>query len=224
MSLRRLGVERIDLFQLHRIDPNLPLEDQIGVFAEACRRPARSVRSACPRSGGARGSTQHIDGRHRAEPVQPHGSQVRAAGRRLHRGGHRLHPVGAGRGGKLAAAAARWDGVVAGHRRHHPRRSRSRGCCPLAGDPADPGHLDRLAPRGERRGGRRSRSATTNSRRWRPPEPPRAVLPSSEIGESIPTAVPRPTGPHFHRGSDMRITRKIASVLQGLCCGQGRGG
>jgi pyridoxine 4-dehydrogenase len=30
MSLRRLGVERIDLFQLHRIDPNYPLEDQVG--------------------------------------------------------------------------------------------------------------------------------------------------------------------------------------------------
>lgn len=30
MSLRRLGVERIDLFQLHRIDPQVPAEDQIG--------------------------------------------------------------------------------------------------------------------------------------------------------------------------------------------------
>jgi len=30
MSLRRLGVERIDLFQLHRIDPQVPLADQIG--------------------------------------------------------------------------------------------------------------------------------------------------------------------------------------------------
>jgi aryl-alcohol dehydrogenase-like predicted oxidoreductase len=30
MSLRRLGLERIDLFQLHRIDAKVPLEDQIG--------------------------------------------------------------------------------------------------------------------------------------------------------------------------------------------------
>ncbi|MFG3019703.1 aldo/keto reductase [Streptomyces sp. NPDC048254] len=30
LSLRRLGVERIDLFQLHRIDPDTPFEDQIG--------------------------------------------------------------------------------------------------------------------------------------------------------------------------------------------------
>jgi aryl-alcohol dehydrogenase-like predicted oxidoreductase len=30
LSLRRLGVERIDLFQLHRIDSEVPLEDQVG--------------------------------------------------------------------------------------------------------------------------------------------------------------------------------------------------
>ena len=32
LSLRRLGVERLDLFQLHRIDPKVPLEDQLGVL------------------------------------------------------------------------------------------------------------------------------------------------------------------------------------------------
>ncbi|MDQ1180520.1 pyridoxine 4-dehydrogenase [Rhodococcus sp. SORGH_AS 301] len=30
LSLRRLGVDRIDLFQLHRIDPDVALEDQVG--------------------------------------------------------------------------------------------------------------------------------------------------------------------------------------------------
>ena len=30
MSLRRLGLERIDLFQLHRVDPHFPLADQLG--------------------------------------------------------------------------------------------------------------------------------------------------------------------------------------------------
>ncbi len=30
LSLRHLGLERIDLFQLHRIDPKVPLEDQLG--------------------------------------------------------------------------------------------------------------------------------------------------------------------------------------------------
>ncbi len=34
MSLRHLGVERIDLFQLHRIDTKFPAEDQIGELAK----------------------------------------------------------------------------------------------------------------------------------------------------------------------------------------------
>ena len=34
MSLRRLGVERIDLFQLHRIDAKVPREEQFGVLKE----------------------------------------------------------------------------------------------------------------------------------------------------------------------------------------------
>lgn len=34
MSLRRLGVERIDLFQLHRIDPKVPADDQFGLLRD----------------------------------------------------------------------------------------------------------------------------------------------------------------------------------------------
>lgn len=37
LSLRRLKVDVIDLWQLHRIDPRYPLADQIGVFVEAQR-------------------------------------------------------------------------------------------------------------------------------------------------------------------------------------------
>jgi pyridoxine 4-dehydrogenase len=33
LSLRRLGVERIDLFQLHRIDPTVPADEQFGLLA-----------------------------------------------------------------------------------------------------------------------------------------------------------------------------------------------
>ncbi len=34
MSLRRLGVERLDLWQLHRIDPEVPAADQFGVMKD----------------------------------------------------------------------------------------------------------------------------------------------------------------------------------------------
>src|SRR3954447_539157 len=42
MSLRRLGVDEIDLWQLHRIDPEVPREEQFGVLKEA--RDAGKVR------------------------------------------------------------------------------------------------------------------------------------------------------------------------------------
>ncbi|MBI1377520.1 MAG: oxidoreductase [Frankiales bacterium] len=34
MSLRRLGVDTLDLLQLHRIDPAVPLEDQVGLLRD----------------------------------------------------------------------------------------------------------------------------------------------------------------------------------------------
>ena len=33
-SLKRLGLERIDLYQLHTVDPKVPIEDSIGALAE----------------------------------------------------------------------------------------------------------------------------------------------------------------------------------------------
>jgi aryl-alcohol dehydrogenase-like predicted oxidoreductase len=33
LSLRRLGVDRIDLFQLHRVDPTVPADEQFGLLA-----------------------------------------------------------------------------------------------------------------------------------------------------------------------------------------------
>ena len=37
MSLRRLGLERIDLFQLHRIDPKVPADEQFGLLRDLQR-------------------------------------------------------------------------------------------------------------------------------------------------------------------------------------------
>lgn len=34
LSLRRLGVDRIDLLYLHRVDPNVPFADQVGTMSE----------------------------------------------------------------------------------------------------------------------------------------------------------------------------------------------
>ena len=45
MSLRRLKLERIDLYQLHRIDPRTPLEES-WARSSGCRSRARSATSA----------------------------------------------------------------------------------------------------------------------------------------------------------------------------------
>ncbi len=53
-SLRRLGVEVIDLYYAHRLDPNVPVEDTVGAMARlgrsghgALHRPQRSNRGPC---------------------------------------------------------------------------------------------------------------------------------------------------------------------------------
>ncbi len=33
-SLKRLGIETIDLYYAHRIDPNVPVEDMVGAMAD----------------------------------------------------------------------------------------------------------------------------------------------------------------------------------------------
>src|SRR6188768_2751025 len=36
-SLKRLGVDHVDLYQLHRVDPMTPIEDSVGAMAELVR-------------------------------------------------------------------------------------------------------------------------------------------------------------------------------------------
>jgi len=59
-SLKRLKLERIDLYQLHRIDPNVPEEEQFGVLSELRDegkiRTLGSPRSMSSRSSGPRRS------------------------------------------------------------------------------------------------------------------------------------------------------------------------
>ena len=48
-SLRRLGVDVIDLYYQHRVDPATPIEETVGAMARARRSRARCATSACPR-------------------------------------------------------------------------------------------------------------------------------------------------------------------------------
>ena len=46
-SLRRLGIDHIDLYYQHRVDPDVPIEETVGAMGE--RAPARSATSASRR-------------------------------------------------------------------------------------------------------------------------------------------------------------------------------
>ncbi|HEX4451666.1 MAG TPA: aldo/keto reductase [Kofleriaceae bacterium] len=54
-SLKLLGVERVDLWQLHRIDPKVPVEDQFGTIGELVR--SGKIRNA----GLSNVEPEHID-------------------------------------------------------------------------------------------------------------------------------------------------------------------
>ena len=52
-SLRRLGTDRVDLYQLHRVDPQVPLEETWGRWRRPWRRARHDI-SACPRCRSTR--------------------------------------------------------------------------------------------------------------------------------------------------------------------------
>ncbi len=72
LSLRRLGVEQIDLFQLHRIDADVPLEDQVGELKKLQDEgKVRHIGLSEVDVDAARGGAQDRHHRHGPEPLQP---------------------------------------------------------------------------------------------------------------------------------------------------------
>ena len=71
MSLRRLGVERIDLWQLHRIDRKVPRDEQFGVIADMQKEGLiRHVGLSEVSVEEIEAARKHFPSS-RAEPVQP---------------------------------------------------------------------------------------------------------------------------------------------------------
>ena len=167
-SLRRLRVDRIDLYQLHAPDPKVPLEDSLGALKEL--QDEGKIRHigvsnvSVDELERARALVDVVTVQNRYNLVDRHSEDVLEA---CERDGHRLHPV-----------------VPAGHRRPRPaRRVRSTSSRALTTprraswriawllarspvDAADPGH----------------RVGSSTSRRTSPPrelrlEPPGARAP-----------------------------------------------
>ena len=107
-SLRRLGVEHVDLYYLHRVDPRVPVEDTVGAMAELVEagkvrylglseasadtiRRAHAVHPRCHRRAGRAGVGARLGTGRRPDPRHdPAGTgraERRRAGRRTDRGG-----------------------------------------------------------------------------------------------------------------------------------------
>ena len=154
MSLRRLDVERIDLYQLHRIDPLVPLADQIGELkALQDEGKIRHLGLSEVTVDGARGGARDRPHRQRPEPVQPGEPAVRGPPRPRHDGGHRLHPLVPDRQPRAGPrrGAARCPG--ASHGSHTGSAGARLAAASVPGDASDPRDGLRRPSRGERRGG-----------------------------------------------------------------------
>ena len=108
-SLRRLRLDRIDLYQLHSPDPQVPYEDSVGALKELqdegkIRHVGRLERLA----RGARAGARDRRGRDRAEPLQPHRPPLGGRARGVRGGGDRVHPL---------VPARHWAARRAGRRR-----------------------------------------------------------------------------------------------------------
>jgi aryl-alcohol dehydrogenase-like predicted oxidoreductase len=62
-SLKRLGIDVIDLYQLHRVDPNTPIEDTVGAMADLVR--AGKVRAI----GLSEASAEPLQRAHAVHPI-----------------------------------------------------------------------------------------------------------------------------------------------------------
>ena len=72
LSLRHLGLERIELYQLHRIDPKVPLAEQLGALVELQQEgKIHHIGLSEVTVSELQEAQQTAHDRHRAEPLQP---------------------------------------------------------------------------------------------------------------------------------------------------------
>ena len=151
MSLRRLGLERIDLWQLHRIDSLVSLEDQFGVIkdmqAEGLIRHVGISEVTVAELVASQAIVDIVS----VQNLYNAGNRSRSAPRALHRQRHRVHPVVPAR-----QPSTRCPGRSACRYRSPARLHASAGgtrlaAAAFAGHAPDPGHRVGRACRGELR-------------------------------------------------------------------------
>ena len=154
MSLRRLGVERIDLFQLHRIDPTVPADEQFGLLAalqdEGKIAAVGLSEVSVAEIEQARAIVDVATVQNRYNLIDRASDDVLRHCTEQGIGFMPWFPIASGRlaepGGPVAESRA-------AARRHGARGGAGLAVAALVGDAADPGHEERGAPGGEHAGG-----------------------------------------------------------------------
>ena len=151
MSLRHLGLERIPLFQLHRIDPQVPFEDQIGELKNLRDEGKIGFIGLSEVTVGELTAAQEI------APIATVQNLYNLANRKAEDllNYSAAHSIGFIPWFPLATGRARQARRAAGRPGHQARRlavaaGAGLAAAPLAGDAADPGHVARGAPVGKR--------------------------------------------------------------------------
>ncbi len=138
MSLRRLKVERIDLWQLHRIDPKVPVEESLGVIKKLQEQgKIRHVGLSEVKPHEIDQARKVIDIVSRAESVQPRRPAARRRSRLLHEAQPRVHsmvPSGIGQAREIGRQAGRSG---QGTQRYRLPTLVGVAAAPFSGDSAD---------------------------------------------------------------------------------------
>ncbi len=177
-SLTRLGLETIELFQLHRIDSKVPADEQFGTLKEL------QDEGKIQHAGLSEVSIDEIEAARKVLPIVTVQNQYNLVDRQsedvldvLRARGHRLHPVVPDR--ERQARRRGWCGGRArGREGRDARPDRARlAARALARDAADPRDVEGGTPRGELRGCARAADAV------------RARQPDREPVTAVPRAV-----------------------------------
>lgn len=152
LSLRHLGLERIDLYQLHRIDPQVPLADQLGELVllqrEGKIRHVGVSEVSVEQLKEARAIAEIVSVQNLYNLANRSAEDVLDYAESENIAFIPWYPMATG---ELARPGGRWTPSPSSTARALAARARL-AAAPLPGDAADPRHIQRRPRRGEHRG------------------------------------------------------------------------
>ena len=154
MSLRRLRLECIDLYQLHRIDPRTPLEESLGALKRMQEQgKIRHIGLSEVTPAEIEEASKIVKNRHHPESLQPGRPSSRADAGLVPEAGNWLPALVSQRGRETASAGPPFSAGAGPHRRppfgHGLTALAGLAAPSLAGSAAHSRHLQSHAPPGK---------------------------------------------------------------------------